>query len=46
MDVGVPKDLAFKLLENPAVGDSDLFSETENLDAKDAIHFVLDNLVY
>ena len=46
IDDGVPQDLAFKLLENPAVGDSDLFSETENLDTKDAIHFVLDNLVY
>ncbi len=46
MDVGVPQDLAFKLLENPAIGNSDLFSKTENLDAKDAIHFVLDNLVY
>ena len=46
IDDGVPQDLAFKLLENPAVGESDLFSETENLDTKDAIHFVLDNLVY
>lgn len=46
MDVGIPQDLAFKLLENPAIGNSDLFSKTENLDAKDAIHFVLDNLLY
>jgi hypothetical protein len=46
IDFGVPQDLAHSLLDNPAVGDSDLFSETENLDTKDAIHFVLDNLVY
>ncbi|MBG0787152.1 MAG: hypothetical protein H0S79_18815 [Anaerolineaceae bacterium] len=45
IDAGVPRDLAFNLLENPEVDDSDLFSETENLDTKDAIHFVLDNLV-
>jgi hypothetical protein len=46
IDVGVPRDLALSLLDNPPVDDSDLFSETENLDTKDAIHFVLDNLVY
>ncbi|QRN83331.1 hypothetical protein JR338_00820 [Chloroflexota bacterium] len=45
IDAGVPRDLAFKLLENPEVDDSDLFSETENMDTKDAIHFVLDNPV-
>ena len=46
IDAGVPYDLALSLLDNPPVDDSDLFSETENLDTKDAIHFVLDNLVY
>lgn len=46
IDAGVSRDLALSLLKNPAVGDSDLFSKTENLDTKDAVHFVLDNLVY
>ena len=46
IDAGVPYDLALSLLDNPPVDDSDIFSETENLDTKDAIHFVLDNLVY
>ena len=46
IDAGVPHDLALSLLDNLPVDDSDIFSETENLDTKDAIHFVLDNLVY
>jgi len=46
IDAGVPRDLALTLLGNPQVNDSDLFSDTENLETKDAIHFVLDNLVY
>lgn len=46
IDFGVPRELGLKLLENPEVGGSDLFSETENLDTNDGIHFVLDNLVY
>lgn len=46
IDAGVSRELSLSLLKNPAVGDSDLFSKTENLDTKDAVHFVLDNLVY
>ena len=46
IDAGVPREMALGLLDNPTVDDSDLFSETENMDTKDAIHFVLDNLVY
>ena len=46
IDAGVPRELALSLLDNPKFEDSDIFSKTENLDTMDAIHFVLDNIVY
>jgi hypothetical protein len=35
---------ALALLQNPDVDDSDLFSETENMNTDEAVQFALDNL--
>jgi hypothetical protein len=44
MDLEVEHALAFSFLDNPAIGQSDLFSKTENLNTQDAIHFAVEHL--
>lgn len=41
IDLGVDHTLALSFLDNPAIGESDLFSKTENLNTQDAIHFAM-----
>jgi len=45
IEYGIKQDLALSLLENPAIDDSDLFSETENLNTDAAIKFAQENLL-
>lgn len=42
INAGMPKDIALSLLSNPELDDSDLFSETENLNTDAAVSFALD----
>jgi hypothetical protein len=37
---GIPEDKALAFLENPAINESDLFSETENLNTKKAVKLI------
>jgi len=39
IEAGIPKKMALSLLDNPKVNESDLFSETENLNTNEAIEF-------
>ena len=41
-EAGLPQDKALALLKNPAVKDSDLFSETENMNTTEAVKFALE----
>jgi len=40
IQAGIPKEKALSLLDNPKLNDSDLFSETENLNTNDAVRRV------
>ena len=44
IESGVDQTLALSFLDNPAIGESDLFSETENLNTDPAVQFAKDNL--
>ena len=44
IEMGVDLSLALSFLDNPPIGESDLFSETENLNTIDAVHFAIENL--
>lgn len=44
IDAGFEIEQALALLQNPEVDDSDLYSETENMNTGDAVQFALDNL--
>lgn len=44
IQVGVSPEQALSLLENPAIGESDLFSETENLNTDQGVRFAKENL--
>jgi len=37
IEAGIPKNLALSFLDNPEINDSDLFSETENMDTNAAV---------
>lgn len=39
IDAGMPKEKALSLLDNPTANESDLFSETENLNTDEAVAF-------
>jgi len=41
----VDRNLALSFLENPPIGESDLFSETENLNTDSAIKFAMEKLI-
>ena len=43
IDSGVDQTLAFSFLDNPAIGESDLFSSTENLNTQEAIRFAIEH---
>jgi hypothetical protein len=45
IDLGIDHTLALSFLDNPAIGESDLFSETENLNTSAAVQFALDKLI-
>jgi hypothetical protein len=45
MQAGIEPQLAFSLLENPAINESDLFSETENLNTDEAVQFVKETML-
>ncbi len=42
---GMPQSQALALLDNPEVGDSDLFSETENMNTAEAVEFAVEYLL-
>lgn len=42
---GIDQTLARSFLDNPAIGESDLFSETENLNTDAAVQFAIDMLI-
>lgn len=44
IESGVDHALALSFLDNPAIGESDLFSNTENLNTQDAIHFAVEHI--
>jgi hypothetical protein len=44
IESGIDQQLAFSFLDNPAIGDSDLFSKTENLNTNAAVRFAKDNM--
>lgn len=44
IESGMDQSLAFSLLENPAIGDRDLFSETENLNTGTAVQLAREKL--
>jgi hypothetical protein len=44
IDTGIDQSLALSFLDNPTIGESDLFSNTENLNTLDAIHFALEHI--
>jgi len=44
IDTGVDPTLALSYLDNPAIGESDLFSKTENLNTQDAIQFAVQHI--
>jgi hypothetical protein len=44
IEMGVDQSLALSFLDNPSIGESDLFSETENLNTSDAVQFAIQNL--
>ena len=44
-DYGFSKEAALSLLENPSINGSDLFSETENMNTKEAVEFAETNLL-
>jgi len=39
IEAGMPKDKAISLIDNPQINESDLFSETENLNTHEAVKF-------
>jgi len=44
VELGVDQSLALSFLDNPPIGESDLFSETENFNTHEAIHFAIEKL--
>jgi hypothetical protein len=44
IELGVDHALALSFLDNPAIGESDLFSKTENLNTQEAIHFAIEHI--
>ncbi len=40
LEKGLHSDLAYSLLENPIIGDQDLFTATENMNTEEAVAFV------
>ncbi|MBW6466392.1 MAG: hypothetical protein K0B06_07815 [Brevefilum sp.] len=44
IDMGADHALALSFLDNPAIGESDLFSKTENLNTQDAVQFAMEHL--
>jgi hypothetical protein len=44
IEAGIPKQRALSLLDNPTVNESDLFTETENLNTEEAVAFAKANL--
>ncbi len=44
IEAGIPKEKALSLLDNPSVNESDLFSETENLNTDEAVSFTKDSI--
>lgn len=45
MEAGISQEDALGLLKNPALKDSDLFSETENINTDEAVRLVIDQLI-
>ena len=46
IDKGMDHSFALSLLDNPPIGESDLFSETENLNTLEAVHFAQEKLAH
>lgn len=46
IDKGMDPSFALSLLDNPPIGESDLFSETENLNTLEAVHFAQEKLAH
>ena len=44
IQAGIPKEKALSLLDNPKMNDSDLFSETENLNTNDAVRRAIEGI--
>ncbi len=44
MAAGMPQEQALSLLDNPAVDDGDLFSDTENMNTSKAVKFAMEHL--
>jgi len=44
IEAGIPRQKSLSLLDNPSLNESDLFSETENLNTEEAVAFAKDNL--
>lgn len=45
LHLGIEQPIALSFLDNPSIGESDLFSETENLNTDDAIQFAKEKFV-
>lgn len=45
LEAGVDRENALSFLNNPSIADSDLFSETENLNTEPAVRYAIENLI-